>query len=833
MKGSVAQPEVGLRLADLIPSRRIQAFGDLPAVHFVADGSLGYGWQVGVPAAESVVDSERILAEAYGALLRLLPAGYCLDLYAIRDRQVEATIQEYAARPVAHPFARELAERTVARWRHAHEHGFFPDAPELNCFPRRQSVYVFLKSTREAALTRNSARSFLGWTLRGPQRTIADELDKVGQNFRRRVTQLEQTAATNSLRLRRMDARDYVLFVGNLVFPQHGAPNIGPLTETDTPGEAVSALGEVEYLDGERMITVHRDRRVYHKAVSMMWTPGDPKPGMLSELAAIESDIVVYLSFRALERTATLAKLKVQRHMVDKLALPFTQIESARKAQQIDELQEQLFDGDTPGLARLAVWVQGRDEGDVTDRAVRVIGRLEQHMPTDLENRIGPSILLEALPLARHPISDGASSRARRMVSSAASTLAPIGGYWEGTDPARSIAMYVSRWQTPFYFDPRVCDTNPHVAVVGGSGSGKTFWVQDFLMQLYCVPELYVFLISIKPDYERLARLLGRYIEITLDGDTALNGFAGAPTFDNLSAWLNLIVNMLTEGDAHALVTKDAQGLLSEKLMSASRKNWDHGRHQPIRETVLDDVCAQLNTTEMGRGLVQRLQPYQKGPYSRLFNRPSTLQVNDRFVFFNLSKVLGYKCAGPLSLVVFNYVNNIVYDPKYAHLLKGLVLDEGWALMPDAGTAALATNAFRAYRSLKGMAFAISQRLADYDTPMGQAILANTATKIVLRQSHDSLQTLPKYLALTQREMELIASLDIRRGLYSEAFYKLEGYPSTVARVIPDALRYAVATTDPDDTAIFNRLLVECNEDYLAVVRRFAAEYPFGGRRPA
>jgi TraG P-loop domain len=831
MSGSLAQPAVGQRLADLIPSRRIAAFGDLCCVHFVADGSLGYGWQLGVPATESVDEADRLLADAYEALLRLLPEGYSLDLYVVRDRRVGGAIAQYASRVAAHPFAQELADGTVARWRQACEVGFFPDVPQLNFFPRAQALYLFLKSRRERKLTRNSAGSLLGWTLRGAQRTIENELARISQAFRRRVEQLEQTAATHHLRLRRLNASDYLLFVGGLFFPQHSDPTLGALDATDEPGAALDALGEVSHIDGETMITAYRGHEVYHKVVSMMWQPGEAKPGMLDALVAHESDIAVYLSFRALGRAKTLAGLKAQRHMVDKLALSFTRMESERKAEQLDALQAQLHDGDAPGLTRLAVWVHGRSEREATDRAVRVVSQLDAHMPADFETRIGPSVLFQSLPLARHRLTDQAASRARRMVSSDTSALAALGGAWEGTDPARSIALYVSRWHTPFHFDPRVCDTNPHVLIVGGSGSGKTFWVQDFLMQLYCVPDLYVFLVSIKPDYERLARALGRYIEVDLDGEIAINGFAGAPTFDNLSGWLTLIVHMLSDNETN--VRQEEQGLLSEKILLAARKNWDHERNRALRETLLDHICAELNATSTGRALVQRLQPYHKGAYSRLFNRPNTLSLNDRFVFFNLSKVVNYKCAGALSLVVFNFINRILYDPRHSDVLKVVGLDEGWALAKDEGSAALVSSAFRAYRSLGGMAFAISQLLTDFDTPMGKAILANTATKIVLRQSHDALQALPNYLALSQRERELVASLDVRKGFYSEAFYKLEGFPSTVARVIPDALRYAVATTDPTDNAVFNRLLAQCAQDYMAAIRRFAAEYPFGGRRAA
>jgi hypothetical protein len=59
----------------------------------------------------------------------------------------------------------------------------------------------------------------------------------------------------------------------------------------------------------------------------------------------------------------------------------------------------------------------------------------------------------------------------------------------------------------------------------------------------------------------------------------------------------------------------------------------------------------------------------------------------------------------------------------------------------------------------------------------------------------------------------------------------MEGRPSTVGRVVPDPFKYAVATTDPQDTEIYNALLSECADDEMAAARRFATEYPYGIRR--
>jgi conjugal transfer ATP-binding protein TraC len=126
------------------------------------------------------------------------------------------------------------------------------------------------------------------------------------------------------------------------------------------------------------------------------------------------------------------------------------------------------------------------------------------------------------------------------------------------------------------------------------------------------------------------------------------------------------------------------------------------------------------------------------------------------------------------------------------------------------------------------MAFAVSQLLSDFDTPVGKAVLANTATKLVLPQEQSSLAELPNYIDLGSKERALIASLEVRKGCFGEFLVKMQGHPSTVGRVIPDPLKYAISTTDAADCAKFNQLLAACSGDYSEAVRQFAEMFPYG-----
>ncbi len=819
------------RLVHLIPTMAIGDVAGLRDVHLLRDACLGFAWDVAVPTLESIDDGEQWVEQACDALLRSLQEDCTLEFQIDRGNDIEAVMQQYARRsPAAQgSLSRRLAECVMARWRGARREGFLPEDSSLNFWPRTQQIRLFLKSAPSRLLSGNQLSSLLAFSATRLERKLEEDLHHIGMQFRQQVRQIEQTATEAGLTLEAMTADDYIEWVGSLLFPQRTqthAPRAA-FTGFESPGETIAQFGDIVRVDQGEFVTEVRGERCWHRAVAMAWQ-GTVGPGMLAPITDHEHGVTVCLSYQASSRVKALFSLKTGQHINRKSALPFNEVEVEEKDESFAEAQRRMFAGENPGGARLVVWVRGGSDDETADRAHRILSVLDRYMPAEIERRIGSSLLFSCLPGGRTTTVDRAQCRSRRMMSADAAAMIPLAGYWQGTDAERSLALYPTRWGTPLFLDPRVCDRNPHFLVVGGSGSGKSFWVHDYLLQLHRLPDVWSCLLSIKPDYERLARLLGQSVTLGLDGEHSINPFAGAPTHENAAIWVAVLGLMLTDGQERLAIDKEVEGLLTECAMSAAHLNWDSRAGRPLRENRLDHIVERLERTPRGRDLVVRLRPYVAGPYSRLFNRASSLDINSSFIFFNLSNVVNLPCAAAVSLCLFGYVNAIMLDPERLGQQKVLGLDEGWALMRDRSSAELVEKAFRAYRSCNGMAFAVSQLLSDFDTPLGRAVLANTATKFILPQEPSSLAELPRYLELSDKERELIASLELRKGRYGEFLVKSQGLPSTVGRVLPDPLKYAIATTDPTDSARLAELQRACGGDLAAAVEVFAQRHPYG-----
>ncbi|NBU22196.1 hypothetical protein EBS43_12425, partial [bacterium] len=124
----------------------------------------------------------------------------------------------------------------------------------------------------------------------------------------------------------------------------------------------------------------------------------------------------------------------------------------------------------------------------------------------------------------------------------------------------------------------------------------------------------------------------------------------------------------------------------------------------------------------------------------------------------------------------------------------------------------------------------ITQGLEEIErSPIGPAILNNTATKLILMQRGD-LDPIRKTLKLNDQEMALISSLKQQKGNYSEAFL-MANENRCVIRVVPTPLEYWVSTSDPNDQS----LLLQAQErfkdqDLPSILIWLATHYPQGSQ---
>lgn len=787
------------------------------------DGGIGFAFAVAVPAIESIPAGRAIVAHAIDGLVRTLPAGYVLQAFRRNTSRIDHALRLFEAR--AGGVGSEmvpLMRAQVERFRNAQRDGFFPDQPAINFFPTTEDLVFAIRTPPCAALAPL-----------GGARAVAQRDDQLRSTFRAAVQSLRSAGLAYEL----LPAAHLVGYIAGLLNPSlvtRQRPYLPNVSQNDA-SEAIAAMVDIrpepEHGWYRGFVSVDGNIERYFRVVSMMWQPSGMSDGMLDDLFQPLRDICVVGTFKAMDQGAARIAMKSKRFVNTRMRLPWNAEEMESINESISESIARNFDGERYVLFRLQAVLHERTAEAADDSAAFVANGMHTtfDVPALVEQDIGGSLILQGcLPFATSANAERSFARQRRMMSHDAAGLTFASGTWSGI-PRDVNTLYVNRWGRPLMVNTYQADTNANFLLSGGSGGGKSFLVHDLCVQELRIPSARMYLTSIKADYKKLAVTYGRYVELDLDGSHSINPFNGPPTATNVEFWTEVLTAMVVDGSSANHVTREERLLLSDASKLAAEDT--QLRYHGARETLLSHIVEKLAGFEgrMGSQLAQRFRDYYgDGKYARLFDRPSTLSVEDRLVFFNLRLVASMSCSNAVMLSIFRFVDSVMTDPQLTGVPKTLLVDEGWSSQRDDFSSRLVERAARIYRSFGGRFGAVSQSFEDFDTPFGRALLANTATKIVLPQEASSLAKIRNYIALNDAEFELVRSLRMVKGAYGEFFVRIDGKGATVGRVVPDPLRYAIATTDPQDVAVIEDFVTQEGGQWTAAVERFAREYPSG-----
>jgi conjugal transfer ATP-binding protein TraC len=849
-------------LSDELPYLFCGDYDGFGPLHLLADGALGYAFELEMPTVDTLPEGEDDVARALVTMLHAVPPGMHWQWFSSSTSCVEPELSRYESQAGSDGITAQFVDAFIRRWRMAQQEGFFPDEPAINFHPRARSLVVALKSEP------------MGFARPGTRELIASMAPDAWRPALRKILERWQGAEGQRQRIdrflggvqdvlaaahaanwapRALDDRDLIAFLTRLLFPQRllGAGSrvpaaagaaADPSFEHNELRLAIAALGRIDEAGGSGFRSLCGAVERHHRVVSMLWQPRTVAAGLLNELASLRPQLTVSVSASTVAPAAALLQLKARALLNARSTHRFNTTEMEARAEALQEVEQRIFaEGERIFELRLQVHVT-EESAEAAEQAANVVCRTLEALEIEatVERDVGTALLLRGcLPFAVYPETERKLRRRRRLLSRDGADLHPAGGCWTGVAPnppstadirPTPIVMYSNPLGEPLFIDPTKAEKNPHALVIGQSGSGKSFFVHDFLLHLWRLPDVRLFLISIKPDYRKLALLLGRYVEITLDSAVSLNPFGGRPSLENQAKWFAALVLMLHEGKEDVPpLTREEEVALQSAAQTAAQRNWDAALDRAIRETLLEDVCTELERGggPIGRQLALRLHPYRRGPYRRLFNAPRNVSATERFIFFNLGNILRQPCAALASFCVFSLVDEVMTDAQLRGTPKGLIADEVWALVRNPHAAAILERSLKAYRSLGGFAMPIVQDPQDLDTPSGRVMLVNTATKVILPLDRTGHADLDRYVRLNEREAEIVRNLKLVKRRYSEFFVSIDGMKSAKGLLIPDPLRYAIATTDPADEERIERLHSETG-DMFAAIRRFAREAPFG-----
>ena len=397
-----------------------------------------------------------------------------------------------------------------------------------------------------------------------------------------------------------------------------------------------------------------------------------------------------------------------------------------------------------------------------------------------------------------------------------AADLLPVEMPWNGT-PNSPLMLFETPYRQliPFSpFDSTLGDAN--LLIMAKSGAGKTFMTQGFLLMMARAKPL-ISILERGDSYEPLVELMGgRVIDVDLDGRETLNPWdlpAGetVPSNEKTAFLKNLTRHMI--GDSPGADTALLDNVLTDAIprvykRCAIRYSNPIPTFNDLREELANwrDAEKMQRTMDEARLAAIKLRSWtgESGIYANLFDRPTTMQLDSDWLFFNVEGLSSDpRLETAMSMLVASAMASRATGKTGRPSIS--VLDECWFLLDSPALAPEVVQLFRTARKRNSSVWGISQTVEDFvgtesqPRPHGPGILKNASTKIIGQQPGD-VSALVNHLSLNPVAVGQVKEFGApRKGRSADVLLVIGEKAETTQtiRIVPTSLSYWICTTFP------------------------------------
>jgi type IV secretory pathway VirB4 component len=341
----------------------------------------------------------------------------------------------------------------------------------------------------------------------------------------------------------------------------------------------------------------------------------------------------------------------------------------------------------------------------------------------------------------------------------------------------------------------RFARENYNSVLLARSGAGKSYLAKLEALRLL-FHGVQAFVLDPEGEYRRLTEAVGgAYLPLAGKDAVALNpldlaGSGGSEALAErilfLAELCELLLGGLT-GEELALLDRGARACYAQAGISADP--FTHARPAPL----LADLCASLAAEgHLGASMAERLSPYASGSHSALFSRPTSARPDGPLVCFAL-RGLPERLKPPALLLALDAIWRQLEGPLRR---RCVLVDEAWLLMREpAGARFLFRLAKSARKRWCGLT-AITQDAPDLlGSELGQAVVSNAATQLLLRQAPQAIAEVGERFHLTAGERRYLLACPTGSGLL------VAGDERIPLTIVASPEEHALVTSDPAELA--------------------------------
>jgi type IV secretory pathway VirB4 component len=351
----------------------------------------------------------------------------------------------------------------------------------------------------------------------------------------------------------------------------------------------------------------------------------------------------------------------------------------------------------------------------------------------------------------------------------------------------------------------RFAQPNHNSTILGCSGGGKSYLAKlEALRSLYTGVEVAV--IDPEDEYARLcAAVGGAYLHLGAP-KVRLNPFdlplRDSDPLTRRALFLHtLIAVMLGEQ-----LDKGSTAALDRAIIATYKSagiTFDH-RTWRRRPPLMRDLASALarDDNPKAKELAAGLAPYVTGSHRQLFDGHTTTRPDSHLIVFSLRDLPDeLKAVG--TLLTLDTVWRRVSDPANRRP-RLVVVDEAWLLMRDPEGAKFLLRMAKAARKHWAGLSVITQDAADLlGSDIGQAIIANSTTQILLRQAPQAIDKVTDAFRLSDGERQILLAAEPGFGLLAAD----SGAARVAFRVLASEQEHRLVTSSP-------REITEFEEDF-------------------
>jgi len=504
-------------------------------------------------------------------------------------------------------------------------------------------------------------------------------------------------------------------------------------------------------------------------------------------------------------------KLKIQRRLAHAFASGaknVSDIENESKLGSSQAILEEVIDGNEKIISMdFNVLVYSQDLSELDQKCDEILRAFQKmgHSEGVVETLASLNAFESCIPGMNKPF------RSKLMKSSNASHLFPLYEEWRGSK--NPVCLLPNRSNALTSFDPFDENLpNWNGLVFGSSGGGKSFLLLQLMLQFYAKnPRPRVVWIDNGASSKGLLESLdGEFIDLDIKSDIRLNVFdldegEKTPSVSKVKLILGVLENILKEDDRVSLPKKD-KAMLEKAIIDVYQSVDD----RTPRLGDLKDLLVEHSEKEM-RDYAQILFSWTGDTaFGKILDAETNLKLSKDLTTIETKNLGDFPELENILLLIFtDFIKREAsrnLDIPYL-----LIVDEAWKMFQTESGLSFIKEAYRTMRKYNAGIVCISQTYSDFlsDPKIKDALYPNTSYLYVLKQQVDDWSKFADCLGFNEAEVQLVKSLSIVKGEFSEVFIR-QNTNSTVLRVVPDRLSYWISTSDPKDKAIIEHVMSKC-----------------------